>query len=63
MPKCLMIEPNQCREKGYIEFAPIPVNQYSKSVGRELALGNFTPEDLLRIQRDWPAISALSPLR
>ena len=32
MPKCQMIEPTDCRGKGFIEFKPIPVNQDRKSV-------------------------------
>ena len=62
MPKCQMIEPQQCRSKCYIEFTPIPVNQYSKSVGRELALGNFTAEDLIRIQRDMLVVRAFESM-
>ena len=58
MPKCLMVEPKDCRSKSYIEFTPIPVNQYGKSIGRELALGSFAPDDLLRIQRDMMIIRA-----
>ncbi len=62
MPKCITIEPEACRAKSYVEFTPIPVNQYSKGVARELALGNFTPEDLLRIQRDMMIIRAFETM-
>src|SRR5438874_4986964 len=52
MPKNLMITPDHVRSKSYIEFAPIPVNQYNRTIEDELKSGHFTREDLLRIQRD-----------
>ena len=52
MPKSQMIVPQDCRAPGQIEFSPIPVNQYNLSVDQELKNGNFTKQDLLRIQRD-----------
>ncbi len=58
MPKSLMIDPVESRQSGQITFAPIPVNQYSKSIGDELAGGRFTKADLLRIQRDMEVIRA-----
>ena len=45
-----MILPQDVRKKGSIEFKPIPVNQYDKSIKDELK--NFSKDDLVRIQRD-----------
>ena len=50
MPKCQVVNPSDVRKSGQIEFKPIPVNQYSKSVKDELK--RFSKEDLVRIQRD-----------
>ncbi|HOK97097.1 MAG TPA: thiamine pyrophosphate-dependent enzyme, partial [Anaerohalosphaeraceae bacterium] len=50
MPKCLMVDPNEKRKATFIQFTPIPVNQYSKTVRDELS--RYTKEDLVRIQRD-----------
>ena len=44
--------PEELRAPGKISFEDIPVNTYAKSVSDELAEGNFTKEDLLRIYRD-----------
>ena len=54
MPKSLYIDPNEVlRPKEHeIEFSKIPVMQYAKSVKDELAEGNFTKDDLVRIYRD-----------
>ena len=56
MPKSIMIDPEKTRAKSYIEFAPIPINQYDKSIGDELASGLITKEDLRRIQFDMMVI-------
>jgi len=37
MPKCLMVDPNEKRKATFIQFTPIPVNQYSKTVRDELS--------------------------
>ena len=58
MPKSLVICPTESRRPSQIEFTPIPVNQYKKTVKEELASGNFSKEDLLRIQRDMEIIRA-----
>ena len=50
MPKSLFISPDELEKSGYIKFADIPVNQYSKSVADERR--NFTDDDLVRIYRD-----------
>ena len=54
MPKNQFINPNEVRKAGTIEFQPIPVNQYSKSIADERA--NFSDDDLLRIYRDMAVI-------
>jgi 2-oxoisovalerate dehydrogenase E1 component len=52
MPKEVMIDPSQARARTFVEFAPIPVNQYDRTVCDELRAGNLTKDDLVRIQRD-----------
>ncbi|MBM4103868.1 MAG: dehydrogenase [Planctomycetes bacterium] len=54
MPKSQMVDPQQMRKSGKIEFQSIPVNQYQKSVKQELS--RYTPVDLKRIQRDMVVI-------
>src|ERR1700689_1253994 len=56
MPKIQVITPTESRAKGQIKFEPIPVNQYDRSLKEELI--NFSPNDLLRIQRDMEIIRA-----
>ncbi len=50
MPKVQPIDPSQVRQPGFIEFQPIPVNQYRKSVKDELE--NFTAEEFKAIYHD-----------
>jgi 2-oxoisovalerate dehydrogenase E1 component len=50
MPKNIMVDPKQVRKGGQVQFDPIPINQYDKSVSDELA--NYSKQDLLGIQRD-----------
>jgi len=50
MPKKQMILPDDVRKPGKIKFQSIPVNQYQRSIKDELS--RYSPEDLLRIQRD-----------
>lgn len=50
MPKSQMVSPSQSRQKGFIRFEPVPVNQYSKTIKEELK--SFSSEQLVRIQRD-----------
>jgi len=52
MPKQVTISPTEMRAKGAVTFTPIPINQYDRSVSDELKAGNFSKDDLLRIQRD-----------
>ena len=58
MPKSLMITPAESRKTGNLDFSPIPVNQYNRSVTDELSSGKFGKADLLRIQRDMEVIRA-----
>jgi len=45
-----MIRPDEMRRAGQIEFTPIPLNQYHRTLKEEL--DRFAREDLLRIYRD-----------
>ena len=56
MPKVEFINPDYVRKAGEIVFNTIPVNQYTKTVGEELASHNFTTEDLIRIYFDMKVI-------
>ena len=50
MPKNQLIDPDQVRKPGKVEFSPIPLNQYSKSIKDERA--NFSDDELIRIYHD-----------
>ncbi len=50
MPKVQIIDPSQVRKPGFVEFQPIPVNQYQKSVAEEKE--NFTHEEFKAIYHD-----------
>jgi 2-oxoisovalerate dehydrogenase E1 component len=54
MPKCQVICPAEVRRSGFVEFAPIPVNQYNRTVAEELT--RYSKQDLVRIQRDMEII-------
>ena len=56
MPKSQVICPDQVRRSSSVEFMPIPVNQYNKTVTDELS--RFSKRDLVRIQRDMEIIRA-----
>ena len=56
MPKSLMIDPVKKRLPGQLEFAPIPLNQYKKTIKDEFDSKRFAKADLLRIQRDMEII-------
>ena len=56
MPKSQMISPAESRKRSTIQFQPIPVNQYSRTIQEELA--HFSRKDLVRIQRDMELIRA-----
>jgi 2-oxoisovalerate dehydrogenase E1 component len=50
MPKSQMILPQEARKKGSIQFKPIPILQYDKTIKDELK--RYSAEDLVRVQRD-----------
>ncbi|HBT86827.1 MAG: thiamine pyrophosphate-dependent enzyme [Fermentimonas sp.] len=54
MPKVQTIDPNEVRKPGYVEFQPIPVNQYQKSVKDEKE--NFTNDEFKAIYHDMALI-------
>lgn len=60
MPKSVMIRPDEVRKGGEITFAPIPVNQYSKTMADEL--DRFAQADLVRIHRDMAVIRAFESM-
>jgi 2-oxoisovalerate dehydrogenase E1 component len=51
-----MINPVENRRPGYLEFTPIPLNQYQRTCAEEFTSGRFTKADFLRIQRDMEII-------
>ncbi|NLX81915.1 MAG: dehydrogenase, partial [Proteiniphilum sp.] len=50
MPKIQYIDPTESRKPGFVEFQPIPINQYQKTVKDEL--DNFSQEELKGIYHD-----------
>ena len=50
MPKVQIIDPSEVRKPGFVEFQPIPVNQYQKSVKDEKE--NFTVDEFRAIYHD-----------
>ena len=60
MPKSLMIRPDEVRKAHFIEFEPIPVNQYHRAMADEL--DRFAREDLIRIHRDMAVIRAFETM-
>lgn len=54
MPKIQFIDPVESRKPGFIEFQPIPVNQYQKTVAEERE--NFTDDELKAIYHDMALI-------
>ncbi len=60
MPKSLMIRPSDVRKPGHLEFDPIPVNQYQRTLTDEL--DRFAREDLVRIHRDMAVIRAFETM-
>ncbi len=50
MPKNQFIDPSEVRKPGQIDFTPIPVNQYNKTVSEEKK--NFTNDELIKIFHD-----------
>jgi len=56
MPKSLTIHPDEVRRSHFIEFEPIPANQYKKTMHDEL--DSYARVDLIRIHRDMAVIRA-----
>lgn len=54
MPKIQFLDPTEARKPGFVEFQPIPVNQYQKTVKDER--GNFTDDELKAIYHDMALI-------
>ncbi|MDT8402680.1 MAG: thiamine pyrophosphate-dependent enzyme, partial [Bacteroidales bacterium] len=54
MPKNQFIDPEKIRKKGEINFEPIPVNSYDRSIKDECE--DFSNDDLLRIYHDMSLI-------
>ncbi len=54
MPKVQFINPEEVRKPKQLEFKPIPVNQYNKTVEEEKE--NYSKEDFLRIFHDMVVI-------
>ena len=50
MPKNQYIDPNSVRKPGMIEFKPVPVNQYSRTLAEERS--RFSDDELMRIYHD-----------
>lgn len=62
MPKAVSIVPQEARAKATLEFRPIPINHYEGSVQSELAAGNLTKQDMIRIHRDMMIIRAFESM-
>jgi len=54
MPKVQFINPDEVRKPKQLEFKPIPINQYNKTIEDEKE--NFSKEDFLRIFNDMVVI-------
>src|SRR5437867_3295342 len=52
MVKELVIVPEEVRRPGKIELGTIPVNAYRQTLAQEIAHGNLTADDAVRIYRD-----------
>lgn len=60
MPKSQMINPVESRAAGSVEFTPIPVNRYRRTLADEKK--RFPAADLIRIQRDMELIRAFETM-
>src|ERR1041385_3814971 len=60
MPKSITIRPQEVRQSGMLEFAPIPINHYNKTLKAEL--DRYASEDLIRIHRDMATIRAFETM-
>jgi 2-oxoisovalerate dehydrogenase E1 component len=54
MPKSQFIDPSEIRKSGQIDFNPVPVNQYNRTVEQEKE--NFSREEFLQIYQDMVVI-------
>lgn len=61
MPKSIAIRPDDVRKSGHIEFSPIPINAYNRTLESELG-SRFTGADLVRIYRDMATIRAFESM-
>lgn len=52
MVKQLVVAPSEVRRPETIQLGSIPINAYSKTLRDEIAEGNLTPADALRVYRD-----------
>ena len=62
MPKSQTIEPSGVRAAQFIQFSPIPVNQYRGSLIDELASGHLSRGDAVRIHGDMVLIRAFESM-
>ncbi|MHC4714440.1 MAG: thiamine pyrophosphate-dependent enzyme, partial [Planctomycetota bacterium] len=60
MPKCQFVDPEEARRPCEIEFRPIPVNQYARSLNEEL--DRFSADELRRVQRDMEILRAFESM-
>ncbi len=60
MPKCQFVNPGEARRPCEIEFRPIPVNRYDRSLSEEL--DRFPADRLLRMQRDMEILRAFESM-
>ncbi len=60
MPKSLPIKPEQVRSTGQLEFRPIPINSYTKTMADELA--NYSNTEMLQIFHDMACIRAFETM-
>jgi 2-oxoisovalerate dehydrogenase E1 component len=56
MPKSQMLSPTWARSRTQVDFSPIPINQYDRTVKDELAEKRLSGEDLVGIFRDMALI-------
>jgi 2-oxoisovalerate dehydrogenase E1 component len=54
MTKALMIVPEEMRGRGTLEFSPIPLNQYNRTLREEL--NRYAASDIVRLYRDMQII-------
>ena len=54
MPKSQFMDPKELRKPSFVEFEPIPVNQYKKTIAEEKK--NFSKDDFMRIYHDMATI-------